>query len=64
MGGWPYQGSGQGLALGKERVKLCIEKFGEIVTMSILGITDAWMRQNDHTDPELAYCIEKYLLFR
>ena len=23
-----------------------------------------WMRQNDHTDPELAYWIEKYLLFR
>jgi hypothetical protein len=23
-----------------------------------------WMRQNDHTDPELAYWIKKYLLFR
>jgi hypothetical protein len=23
-----------------------------------------WMRQNDHTDPELAYWIEKYLFFR
>jgi hypothetical protein len=23
-----------------------------------------WMHQNDHTDPELAYWIEKYLLFR
>ena len=23
-----------------------------------------WMRQNNHTDPELAYWIEKYLLFR
>jgi hypothetical protein len=22
-----------------------------------------WMHQNDHTDPELAYWIEKYLLF-
>ncbi len=41
MGAWPYQGSGQGLALGKERVRLCIEKFGGIVTMSISGITDA-----------------------
>ncbi len=40
-GVWPYQGSGQGLALGKERVKLRIEKFGGIITMSISGITDA-----------------------
>ncbi len=23
-----------------------------------------WMRQNDRTDPELAYWIEKYLLFQ
>jgi len=64
LGVWPYQGSGQGLALGKERVKLRIEQFGGIVTMSISGMTDAWMRQNDHTDPELAYWIKKYLLFR
>ena len=64
MGVWPYQGSGQGLTLGKERVKLRIEKFGGIVTMSISGITGAWMCQNDHTDPELAYWIKKYLLFR
>jgi len=63
-GVWPYQGSGQGLALGKERIKLRIEQFGGIITMSILGITDAWMRQNDHTNPELAYRIKKYLLFR
>ena len=27
--------------MGKERVKLRIEKFGSIVTMSILGLTDA-----------------------
>jgi hypothetical protein len=40
-GVWPYQGSGQGLALGKERVKLRIEKFVGIVTMSISGITNA-----------------------
>jgi BRCT domain type II-containing protein len=41
MGVWPYQGSGQGLALGKERVNLRIEKFGGIARMFILGITDA-----------------------
>jgi hypothetical protein len=40
-GVWPYQGSGHGLALGKERVKLRIEKFGGIVTMFISGLTDA-----------------------
>ena len=40
-GVWPYQGSGQSLALGKERVKLHIEKFGGIVTMSFLGLTGA-----------------------
>ena len=63
-GVWPYQGSGQGLALGKERIKLRIEKFGRIVTMSISGIMGAWMCQNDHTDTELAYWIKKCLLFR
>ena len=41
MGVWPYQGNGQGFALGEERVKLHIEKFSGIVTMSISGLTDA-----------------------
>ena len=40
-GVWPYQGSGQGLTLGKERVKSRIEKFGGNVTMSFSGLTDA-----------------------
>ena len=30
---------------------------------SIAGLC-TWMRQNDRTDPELAYWIKKYLLFR
>ena len=38
---WPFQGSGQGLALGKDRVKSRIEKFGGTVTMSISRLTDA-----------------------
>jgi len=40
-GVWPFQGSGHGLALGKERVKFCIEKFGGTVKMSISRLTDA-----------------------
>ncbi len=40
-GVWPYQGSGTGLALGKERVKSRIEKFGSTVTLSISRLTDA-----------------------
>ena len=30
----------------------------------IVAKLGTWMHQNDHTDPELAYWIEKYLLFR
>jgi len=37
----PFQGSGHGLTLGKERVKSRIEKFGGTVTMSISRLTDA-----------------------
>ena len=40
-GVWPYQGSGQGLTLGKERVKQRNEMFGGTVTLSISGLTDA-----------------------
>ncbi len=40
-GVWPFQGSGHGLTLGKERVKQRIEKFGGTVTLSISGLTDA-----------------------
>ena len=40
-GVWPFQGSGHGLTLGKERVKQRIEKFGGIVTLSISRLTDA-----------------------
>ena len=36
----PFQGSGHGLTLGKERVKQCIEKFGRAVTLSISCLTD------------------------
>ena len=39
-GVWPYQGSGQGLTLDKERVEQHIEKFGGTVRLSILGLTD------------------------
>jgi hypothetical protein len=38
---WPYQGSGHGLALGKERVKSRIEKFGGTVTLSFSRLTNA-----------------------
>ena len=40
-GVWPFQGSGHGLALGKERVKSRIEKFGGTVTISISRLTVA-----------------------
>ncbi len=40
-GVWPFQGGGSGLALGKERVKLRIERFGGTVTMSFSRLTDA-----------------------
>ena len=40
-GVWPYLGSGTGLALGKERVKSRIGKFGGTVTLSISRLTDA-----------------------
>jgi len=40
-GVWPFQGSVHSLALGKERVKSRIEKFGGTVTMSISRLTDA-----------------------
>ena len=40
-GVWPFQGGGHGLALGKDRVKSRIEKFGGTVTMSISRLTDA-----------------------
>jgi len=40
-GVWPYPGGGQGLTLGKERIKTRIEKFGGIVTMSFSGLTTA-----------------------
>ena len=40
-GVWPFQGGGSGLTLGKERVKLCIEKFGGSVTMSFSRLKDA-----------------------
>ena len=39
-GVWPFPGSGTGLALGKERIKIRIEKFGGTVTMSISRLTD------------------------
>ena len=39
-GVWPFPGSGTGLALGKERIKTRIEKFGGTVTMSISRLTD------------------------
>jgi BRCT domain type II-containing protein len=39
-GVWPFQRSGHDLALGKERVKSRIEKFGGTVTMSISRLTD------------------------
>ena len=45
-GVWPFQGSGHGLALGKERVKSRIEKFGGTVTMSISRLTDALVISN------------------
>ncbi len=38
---WPFQEGGHGLALGKDRVKSRIEKFGGTVTMSISRLTDA-----------------------
>jgi hypothetical protein len=38
---WPYQGSGHGLALGEERVKFRIEKFGGTVTLSLSRLTNA-----------------------
>jgi BRCT domain type II-containing protein len=37
---WPSQGGGRGLTLGKERVKVQIEKFGGSVTRSISGVTN------------------------
>jgi len=43
---WPFQGSGHGLALGKDRVKSRIAKFGGTVTMSISRLTDALVDGN------------------
>ena len=40
-GVWPDKGGRHGLALGKERVKSRIEKFGGTVTMSFSRLTDA-----------------------
>jgi BRCT domain type II-containing protein len=39
-GAWPSQGGGRGLTLGKERVKVQIEKFGGSGTRSISGVTN------------------------
>jgi BRCT domain type II-containing protein len=45
-GVWPFPGSRTGLALGKERIKTRIEKFGGTVTMSISRLTDALVVSN------------------
>ena len=53
-GVWPSPGSETGLALGKERIKSRIKKFGGTVTMSISRLTDALVVGDAETDVHVA----------